>query len=258
MLNPSSVRHCPLPLKTILTLAATCAAQPRCNGKGAKPVSGNASSQVVAGKWAAQRGVKPHRVSGTLELLWKLWRHESRPQRRVLIEEHICRLCRPLVATAARSIHRDACAYDMDDLMQEGFIALLSCLRRYQPGSGVDFAAYVPKRVRGAMLDAAEKSRRCAITARHTPTGNTRPGRCVPIDAAECCTVRTNVPQWMIDLEVAHMLEPLSPLQRHIVIRCVLDGQNTRSAAQQLGIHASTVSRQLRAALTIIRHHTEQ
>lgn len=185
----------------------------------------------------ARTGVPHHRVSGTLELLWKLWRHEKRPERRVLIEEQICRLCAPLVASLSRGVggHGTACA--REDLIQEGFIALLSCLRRYQPDSGVDFAAFVPKRIRGAMLDAAAR-------LKHLPP---------PVPAEP----RPREPEapWISELAVQQMLSPLDPMARCVVIYCIIDGLTTRQAAKKLGMHASTVSRKLSGAMITLRQH---
>ena len=123
-------------------------------------------------------------------------------------------------------------------------LALISCLRRYDPAGGVDFAAYVPKRVRGAMLDAADRYNRRSTRPPLPPT---------PADVA----VVPAQPKWMMDMEVAYLLSPLPPAQRNIVTLCILDGQSCRAAATQLGIHASTISRQLRSALDTMRKHAE-
>ena len=128
--------------------------------------------------------------------------------------------------------------------MQEGFIAVISCLRRYDPASGVDFAAFVPKRVRGAMLDAADRYNCRSVRPRLQPA---------PAEVA----ANPPQPKWMIDMEVAYLLSPLPPVQRNIVILCILDGLSCRAAAAKLGIHASTISRQLRSALDTMRKHAE-
>lgn len=256
MLNTSAALRGHLPLKTILTLLSACATPPRCSGTMGPTKINHTPWHAPASPPSGLGGIKPHRVSGTLELLWKLWIHEHRPARRILIEEQICRLCKPLVTAGARSIHLGFSGCDMDDMMQEGFIALLSCLRRYTPDRGVDLAAFVSKRVRGAMLDMAEKQRRAV--GHGSTSASTSDGGRGPIDDARDPATDDAEPQWIIDLEVAYMLQPLTPVRRHIVMLCILDGHNTREAGRRLGIHASTVSRQLRAALATIHRNLVQ
>jgi RNA polymerase sigma factor (sigma-70 family) len=244
MLNVSPATRGQLPLKAILTLIAACANAPQSSRAKGKPGGVETGWNLCSAASAGQGGIKPHRVSGTLELLWKLWRHECHAPRRILIEEQICRLCKPLVAATARSIRLGNSGCDMDDLIQEGFIALLSCLRRYQPDNGTDFAAFVPKSIRGAMLDAAARYRR------YTP--------CTPsatIEQIHQHAATAAEDPWIIDLEVAHMLKSLTTLQRDIVTLCIIGDQTTRQAGRHLGIHASTVSRQLRMALDALRRH---
>jgi RNA polymerase sigma factor (sigma-70 family) len=228
------------PLGKILALIAACAPLPSRKRVGTPTATRSAPPtdrpQIPA-------SLRPHRASGTLELLWKLWRHEHRPERRVLIEENICRLCKPLISACARRVQMTR-GGDIEDFIQEGFIALISCLRRYDPAGGVDFAAYVPKRVRGAMLDAADRYNRRSTRIQLPPA---------PADVAAIPAQ----PKWMMDMEVAHLLSPLPPAQRDIVTLCILDGQSCRDAAARLGIHASTISRQLRSALDTMRKHAE-
>ncbi|MGC8560773.1 MAG: sigma-70 family RNA polymerase sigma factor [Phycisphaerae bacterium] len=226
------------PLGKVLALIATCT--PDLSRKSLGTLTATVSAPL-GGRPQISHPIRPHRASGTLELLWKLRRHEHRPARRVLIEENICRLCKPLISATARRVQM-ARGGDIEDFMQEGFIALISCLRRYDPAGGVDFAAFVPKRIRGAMLDAADKFNRHSAC----PKPQLAP-REIAADPAP--------PQWMIDLEIAHLLSPLPPVQRNIVILCILDGMSCRAAAAQLGIHASTISRQLRSALDTMRKH---
>jgi RNA polymerase sigma factor (sigma-70 family) len=228
------------PLGKILAMIAACIPVPSRKGDGTPTATPSAPPTA---RPQISPSLRPHRASGTLELLWKLWRHEHRPARRVLIEENICRLCKPLISACARRVQMTR-GGDIEDFMQEGFIALISCLRRYDPAGGVDFAAFVPKRVRGAMLDAADTYHRRSVRPQLQPA---------PADVA----ANPAQPQWMMDLEVAYLLSPLPPVQRNIVILCILDGLSCRAAAAQLGIHASTISRQLRSALDTMRKHAE-
>lgn len=60
----------------------------------------------------------------------------------------------PLVGAIARTFSRRLPSMvELDDLVHDGVIGLISALRRYDPGRGVRFAAYAGHRIKGAMID---------------------------------------------------------------------------------------------------------
>ncbi|MGB1110523.1 MAG: RNA polymerase sigma factor FliA [Gammaproteobacteria bacterium] len=59
-----------------------------------------------------------------------------------------------LVRQVAHHLHaRLPASVQLDDLVQSGMEALLTCAHSYDPATGVPFAAYARPRVRGAMID---------------------------------------------------------------------------------------------------------
>ncbi len=70
-----------------------------------------------------------------------------------LVEDRVRRFV-PMVRKAAWHIHGSASnAFDVDDLIQVGLVALTECAQRHAGPSEDGFAAYAKIRVRGAILD---------------------------------------------------------------------------------------------------------
>ncbi|MCL6593841.1 MAG: sigma-70 family RNA polymerase sigma factor [Alicyclobacillus sp.] len=77
----------------------------------------------------------------------------------------------PLVKAVARRYRRVAHA----DALQEGYAALLTCLRTYQPERGVPFAGYARRQVWGQVRSAMRKEWRC-LARQYGPRGGTGDG----------------------------------------------------------------------------------
>lgn len=56
-------------------------------------------------------------------------------------------------ACAQKVFNRTPHSVDLDDLLQEGYIALLDAHERYDPSRGTSFKSFAYRRVNGAMLD---------------------------------------------------------------------------------------------------------
>ena len=62
----------------------------------------------------------------------------------------------PLVRSIARQLFAglpDGCCLEFEDLLQAGFVGLVSAARNYDPNTPVDFAVYAKPRIRGEILD---------------------------------------------------------------------------------------------------------
>ena len=84
-------------------------------------------------------------------------RREVLAHRDQLVTEHL-----PLVAAIAKSVHRNLPPqFELDDLIQTGYFALVRVATRYRPKdhNGCPFSAYARHRIRGAMLDSTKRGR---------------------------------------------------------------------------------------------------
>ena len=73
-------------------------------------------------------------------------------------KEKIIEVMLPKIKWLATSISRDLPkSVEVDDLVQEGVIGLLSALENYDPTKGASFTTYAMKRIRGAMYDYLRK-----------------------------------------------------------------------------------------------------
>jgi RNA polymerase sigma factor for flagellar operon FliA len=60
----------------------------------------------------------------------------------------------PLVSAIARTVSRGLPpTVEVDELVNDGVLGLMTALQRYDPGRGVGFSTYAGHRIRGAMLD---------------------------------------------------------------------------------------------------------
>ncbi len=73
-------------------------------------------------------------------------------------EEELLKEMLPVVKRIALDLlHNLPKNVELDDLVQEGVLALLSAIRRYDPKKGTNLHAFVVKRVKGAMYDYLRK-----------------------------------------------------------------------------------------------------
>lgn len=63
-----------------------------------------------------------------------------------------------LVQSIAREVHRRLGGrIDLDDLVGEGYLALVRCRDRFDPATGATFATFAYRRIEGSMLDLARR-----------------------------------------------------------------------------------------------------
>ncbi len=73
-------------------------------------------------------------------------------------EEKIIKELLPLVKIVAYDLKNNLPKnVELDDLIQEGVLALISAIRRYDPSRGISIQSYTIKRIRGAMYDYLRK-----------------------------------------------------------------------------------------------------
>jgi len=162
------------------------------------------------------------------------------------------------------------CAESLDDLRQVALEGLIHAAERFNVSRQVPFAAYARPHIRGALLhylrDRAhliriprrlqeQQARERASTSPLTePSALQILSRCVIVSQEELEGLAA-VQAEPVGREpsVAELLQGLRPEQRRLVQLVVLQGRSLRAVAQDHGISASTVHRQLRQALGHLR-----
>jgi RNA polymerase sigma-B factor len=162
------------------------------------------------------------------------------------------------------------CAESLDDLRQVALEGLIHAAERFNVSRQVPFAAYARPHIRGALLHylrdrahliriprrmqeqhAREKASTLALGG---PSALQPLSRRVIISQEELEALGAVQPEPVgQDPSVGDLLQELPPKQRRLVQLVVLQGRSLRAVAQDHGISASTVHRQLRQALEQLR-----
>ncbi len=130
----------------------------------------------------------------------------------------------------------------VDDLIQEGNIALLDCARNYRPDSGAELWTYAIKFVRAAML-------RCSTSANRDPLGDAldesrpslEPSAESILEQKECVAV------------LAQQFSFLRENERTVLRMRFVDDMDVRDMAEKLNMPKSTVSDLIQSALEKLR-----
>lgn len=164
----------------------------------------------------------------------------------------------------------NCCAESFDDLRQVALEGLIHAAERFNVSRQVPFAAYARPHIRGALLhylrDRAHLIRiprrlqeqqareRASTPLLPVPSALQALSRCVMVSQEELEGLAAVQAEPLgREPSVAELLKGLRPEQRHLVQLVVLQGRSLRSVAQDRGISASTVHRQLRRALDQLR-----
>ena len=162
------------------------------------------------------------------------------------------------------------CAESFDDLRQVALEGLIHAAERFNVSRQVPFAAYARPHIRGALLhylrDRAhliriprrlqeQLAREKASTLALGGASALQPlSRRVIISDEELEALAAVQPEPVGQApSVGDLLQELRPKQRRLVQLVVLQGRSLRAVAQDHGISASTVHRQLRQALEQLR-----
>jgi RNA polymerase sigma factor (sigma-70 family) len=187
-----------------------------------------------------------------LDDLGLLARHPQAPQgaRRAFVRE-LTTWTRTRVATATRTM-RTLDASDREDIVQDFLVACLTRhLRRWDPGRST-LTAYLFVRLRGAAIDAWRR-RRTALRRDGGEIAAVVDQVAGDFDVEAPARARALDACFGVALAAVDRL----PRRQRAVVRHVLQGDSLAEAAQTLGVHASTASRERAAALAQLRSTLE-
>jgi RNA polymerase sigma factor for flagellar operon FliA len=177
----------------------------------------------------------------------------------------------PLVSAIARAMSRGlpSCV-EIDDLVNDGVIGLMTAVRRYDPGRGVEFSAYAGHRIRGAILDglrardplprALRKARKARATS--PAPASEGPGlQLVELDCAAATPADEDAGPEALALEadlrrrLRQGLAILPPRDRQVLLLRMVHGLPLRAVAQHLSLSVTrTMEIQARGIARLRRH----
>lgn len=167
---------------------------------------------------------------------------------------------RPLVDVEARRLAKRLPAFvALDDLVSEGYVALLKAARRYDPSTGVPFGAYARRRLRGALLDALRSLDPLSRRDRAEVSAGTKAWEEVSLDVAHDVPVAAAADQRAVDMAARRIdmaLTALSPEDQEIVRQVWLEQEPLTAVAAAHQCSVSDLRRRLDAAMATLRAHT--
>ena len=161
--------------------------------------------------------------------LWELCRSGDANAREELIVAY-----RPLVFWVAGRIH--AAPSLRQDLVQEGMLAMIGAVDRFDPDRDLKFATYACHRIRGQMLNMLERSERRAPVP-------------VPDEWLEVVPAPGDE-DW---LDVAESIARLRGREAEVVSALFFEGKDPRAVADEQHLDISHVYRLRRSAVARIR-----
>jgi len=166
------------------------------------------------------------------DALWRMCLEGDEDAREKLVLSY-----RPLVFWIARKFRVTPQRYQ--DLVQEGMLALIKAVDRFDPSRNIRFVTYGFYRVKGQMTNFLQR-----VEARAP----------IPVDDSETVTVdpfEVDSLDWRICLMDG--IECLSEREGDIVRALVLEGLRAREYAESIGMDVSSVYRIQRQAMTKLR-----
>ena len=128
-----------------------------------------------------------------------------------------------------------------EDLEQEGMVALLRSLARFEPAKGVKPWTFVQYAVEGAMKELGRRKNRTWYTCR---TSFEDPGVSLDFAAAG--------PDAYLTTLASQLLDSLEPSERHILKRRYWDGIPVSAIAREMELHRTRVPQLETGALTFL------
>jgi RNA polymerase sigma factor (sigma-70 family) len=152
------------------------------------------------------------------------------------------------VKVIARLVRRSCPHADMDDLIGDGTIGLLTAARRHDPEHGA-FSTYSAYRIRGEMVDGLRRQHGRKSRAQTVSIA----GQTDPVDPAVLCDTMIDPDDAMETLDrqldarrrVEQIRGQLGPVDRNIV-DLMLTGMNQAAVADVIHLHFSRVSQRLK------------
>lgn len=163
------------------------------------------------------------------KLLWELCRSGDVKAREELIVAY-----RPLVFWVARRIH--AAPSLRQDLIQEGMLAMIGAVDRFDPDRDLKFATYACHRIRGQMLNMLERSERRA-----------------PIPVPDEWLEVDPEPRDEDWLDVAESIGRLQGREAEVLSALFFEGKDPKDVADEQRMDVSHVYRLRRSAVARIR-----
>jgi RNA polymerase sigma factor for flagellar operon FliA len=155
---------------------------------------------------------------------------------------------------------------DVADLEQEGNIALLSCIDRFDPAKGIKFTTFAQFRIRGAILDSLRDLDWVPRLARKR--GVEAP-KMTSIDRSWARDDYSGQDTLLVDILADENSDPEKPIddldQFESLIRCVpvyfrvelrlryIDGLTQKQISDRLGKSESRINQKLKAAISILK-----
>lgn len=183
-------------------------------------------------------------------------RIELSPAEREFCERETVRLL-PLVERLA---HRSRLPFPIEDLVQEGAMAVFEALPRWDPSKNVKLETWLHFRVIGALRDYARRMGRLLQGGQRTG----RQERIVSIDAAQYETesgksvgldLRDSTPTKPPADRWNRVLRGLNKRERIIVLEYFVAGRTLKEIAADVGVSESRVSQQLGGILARLKEH---
>ena len=170
---------------------------------------------------------------------------------------------------AIHHAHKCPDSVDWQDLMQDGSVALLDCIRRFNKARGTSFKTFATRRIIGAFADGLRQMdwvprlvrarKEAAVVMTQFP--QTRPSNTSasdfikePINDIDGSKNGRYVDrQQYLREEVWHALRGLRQKERLILILYYLDGKNMRQIGDSLGLTESRISQIISRTIEYLR-----
>lgn len=178
--------------------------------------------------------------------LWASIRQGDAHARSKLIESY-----QPLVFKVAHQLTAllgsDEVIFDM---LQEGTVALIECVERYEPARGAAFSLYATHRIRGQMLNFLAREGRSDIALLDDARGGDSLGQSL-LDPAPAVPEQAEI--GVLSDIVRQVLERLPEKERLVVDKLYMKSQLTQEVANELELSASYIRRLQKQAIRRMR-----
>ena len=154
---------------------------------------------------------------------------------------------------------------DWHDLYQDGSMALLDCIQRYDKGRGVKFYAFSSRRINGAFADGLRNMDWVPRLARTRKEPTVLMQQVKPLyndnndekpELSHPATCDRNAAEWRD--EVRRALRGLRKDERLAMILYFLDGRTMNEVGESLGLSESRVSQIISRTIAFLRNREKQ
>lgn len=155
-------------------------------------------------------------------------------------------------------VQRYGCFDFFSDLCQEGYIALIDAVERFDESKGFKFWSWAFLKVRGAMINGLKQWHWDAIYTYPSTKGDRVTFRLVSVDNYALIPLDKTFSGFRdIDLvpvlDIKAALDILEDRERHVIVRTFLAGYTLEEVGKELGLEECTVCNIRRVALKKMR-----